>query len=181
MVYIALLRAINVSGHNRILMADLREMLAGLGLSNVRTLLQSGNLVFESRGKTGAQLEALLEAETERRFAVRTPYLVRTAREWAAIVAANPFAREAREGPAHLVVWVQKSACKAGDAEALRAAVLGPEYFTFVRTHGYLVYPVDMGHSKLTSGLIEKWLGSPGTARNWNTVLKLLALSLEKQ
>ena len=70
--HVALLRAINVGGRNRIAMADLLGVHAALGLKGGRSLLQSGNLVFQGDGRTGAELERLLEAETESRLSVRT-------------------------------------------------------------------------------------------------------------
>src|SRR5215472_3228578 len=80
--YIGLLRAINVGGRNRIAMADLRTLLGSLGYSNVQTVLQSGNVVFEGKATTGAALERRLEAETEKAFRVSVAYCVRTAPEW---------------------------------------------------------------------------------------------------
>ncbi len=84
-------------------MADLRAMVAGFGFSDVRTLVQSGNLVFRGDGDAGA-IEALLEAESEKRFGFQADYLVRDLAEWDAAIAANPFADEARDDPARLVV-----------------------------------------------------------------------------
>jgi uncharacterized protein (DUF1697 family) len=171
--FVALLRGINVGGRKPVAMADLRNLLARLGFEDARSLLQSGNLVFRTNGKTGAQLERLLEAEAAKRFGLETSFLVRSASEWEAIVAHNPFPEEAKRDPAHLVAMVLKDAPKAGAVKALQAAITGRE---IVRAHGreaYLVYPDGIGPSKLTHALIEKTLGTRGTGRNWNTVLKL--------
>src|SRR5437867_13440976 len=80
--WIGLLRAVNLAGRNRVGMADLRGLLGGLGFEGARSLLQSGNLVFQADGATGAELERTLERETERRLGVATHYMVRNAREW---------------------------------------------------------------------------------------------------
>jgi uncharacterized protein (DUF1697 family) len=171
--FVALLRGINVGGRKPVAMADLRNLLARLGFEDARSLLQSGNLVFRTNGKTGAQLERLLEAEAAKRLGLETSFLVRSASEWEAIVAHNPFPEEAKRDPAHLVAMVLKDAPKAGAVKALQAAITGRE---IVRAHGreaYLVYPDGIGPSKLTHALIEKTLGTRGTGRNWNTVLKL--------
>lgn len=173
---IALLRAVNVGGRNAVPMADLKALLAKLGLRDARTLLQSGNVAFSGDGRTDAQLEALLEAETEKRFGVRPDYFVRTAQEWRQLVARNPFPRAARDDPSHLVVMVFKQAPSAKDVAALRAAIAGPEVVESVGKQVYITYPAGIGTSKLTVAAIESTLGTRGTGRNWNTVLKLAAL-----
>src|SRR5438445_4326 len=98
--YIALLRGINVGGHNQVSMADLRALLTQLGFADVRSLLQSGNLVFGANGRTATQLERLLDAEAEKRLGLQTDFFVRTAKEWKDVVAHNPFSKEAARDPA---------------------------------------------------------------------------------
>jgi uncharacterized protein (DUF1697 family) len=171
--YVALLRAVNVAGHNRVAMADLVALLAALGFSGGRSLLQSGNLVFRGDRRSRAELERLLEAETAARLSVRTDYLVRDADEWRAVVAGNPFRDEAERDPGHLVVIFLKEAPRAEAVAALRAAIPGRERVHIKGRHAYVVYPDGIGRSKLTNRLIEDKLGTRGTGRNWNTVLKL--------
>jgi uncharacterized protein (DUF1697 family) len=175
-IHVALLRGVNVGGRNRVAMSDLRDLLGALGFTGARSLLQSGNLVFESDGRTGAELERLLEVETGRRLDVTADYLVRSAGEWAEVVAGNPFPMEADRDPGHLLVQFLKTVPQAGDAQALQAAIEGPEHIRLLGRQLYVVYPEGIGRSKLTSAVIEKRLGTRGTARNWNTVLKLAAL-----
>jgi uncharacterized protein (DUF1697 family) len=165
--YIALLRGVNVGGNTMISMADLRERAARLGLQEPRTLLQSGNLVFRS-GKSPAQLEKLLEKE------LGVAVFVRTAAEWKAVVAANPFPDEAKSDPGRLVVLCLKDARDAAD---LAPAIAGPEVARGKGRAIYLYYPDGQGRSKLTNAVIERKLGTSGTARNWNTTLKLAALA----
>jgi uncharacterized protein (DUF1697 family) len=173
---VALLRAINVAGRNMISMAKLREFAEGLGFTNVTTLLQSGNLVFEGKRQSVAALERLLESESAKHFDAAVDYCVRDAAEWEALVAANPFPKEAESDPGHLVVLVLKKAPKADDVQTLRTAIKGSEVIEVVGKQMYAVYPDGIGNSKLTMALIEKKLGTRGTGRNWNTVLKLAAL-----
>jgi uncharacterized protein (DUF1697 family) len=173
---IALLRGINVGGHKQVAMSELRAVLEALGFAGVRSLLQSGNLIFQSDRSTGTALERVLEVETAKRLQVSVDYFVRSAREWKTIVSANPFPNEAKRDPSHLVAMVLKTAPQQENLKALRAAVKGPE---IIRSEGkqlYIVYPTGIGRSKLTNALIEQKLGSRGTGRNWNTVLKLAAL-----
>jgi len=157
-------------------MAGLREMLADLGLGDPRTLLQSGNAVFES-SKAPRALEALLEKATVKRFALASDYFVRTAREWEAVVAANPFEREAQSDPSHLLVMPLKEAPSAAQVATLVAAIQGRERVAVDGRTAYIVYPDGIGRSKLTNAFIEARLGTRGTGRNWNTAQKIAALA----
>jgi uncharacterized protein (DUF1697 family) len=171
-IHIALLRGINVGGHNKVTMFDLRGLLETLEFVGVKSLLQSGNLIFESPRLSGAELERLLEKETQS-LGVLVDYVVRSAKEWKKIVARNPFPDEAKTDPSHLVLMCLKSSASAAKLDALQHAIKGRET---VRRNGkqlYIVYPDGIGASKFTAALIERTLGTRGTARNWNTVLKL--------
>lgn len=177
MTWIALLRGINVGGHKPIAMADLRALLGDLGYGRPRTLLQSGNAVFESDGRSAERMEGQLEAALRKRFAVDVGVLARTAAEWQAVVDRNPFPIEARRDPARLVLLCTKDTLTAGHAAALREAIVGRETIECGARHAYVVYPDGQGRSKFTLTLIEKTIGMRATARNWNTVLKLNELS----
>jgi len=176
-IHLALLRGVNVGGHKQISMADLRDLLTQLGLADVRSVLQSGNLVFGATGRTSAQLERLLETEAEKRLALKTDFFVRTAKEWQGVVAHNPFRKEAARDPGHLVVMFLKHASSATGVEALQQAIKGREVVAAGSKHLYIVYPDGIGRSRLTNAVIDKQLGTRGTGRNWNTVLKLAALA----
>ena len=176
-IHVALLRAVNVAGHQMIGMADLRGFLTALGFTDVRSLLQSGNLVFRGGAKTSTPLERLLETEAEERLALRTDVFVRTAAEWKAVVARNPFPAEAERDPGHLLVMFLKDAPAAGAVRALQAAIVGREVVRADGREAYIVFPDGVGRSRLTTALIEKHLGTRCTGRNWNTVLKLAALT----
>lgn len=181
--YIALLRGINVGGHKQVAMAALRTLVTRLGLRDARTLLQSGNLVFHCEGRTPAQLERALEAETGRHLGVDVAYFVRTAREWGAVMARNPFSAAAHRDPSRLVVMALRDEPAARRVAALRAGITGRETIRAEGRHLYLVYPDGMGRSKLTHALIERTLDTLATGRNWNTVTKLadLAASVSRQ
>lgn len=176
-INIALLRAINVGGSKPVAMAALRDCLTGLGLENVQSLLQTGNVVFESDAIAGAELERRLEAGAKQRLGLDTEFFVRSAREWRALVERNPFPREARRDPAHLLVVFFKEAPAARDVKALQAAITGREVVRAIGRQGYIVYPDGIGRSRVTLAFVERRLGTRGTGRNWNTVLKLGALA----
>jgi uncharacterized protein (DUF1697 family) len=174
---IALLSGINVGGRNVVAMSDLRRVVEELGFADVRSLLQSGNLVFRDSGRPAGSLEQLLEAQVETQLRLRTTFLIRTAKEWEAVIARNPFAQEATSDPGHLVVMFLKDAPGARAVKELQAAIAGPEIIRADGRQLYVVYTEGIGRSKLTNKLIESKLGTPCTGRNWNTVLKLAALA----
>jgi uncharacterized protein (DUF1697 family) len=174
--FIALLRGVNVGGNRMVEMARLREIVGAAGGTDVRTLLQSGNVVFRSSG-TAASLERKLEAQAASDLGLQTQFFVRTPEEWTKILAANPFPDWAERDPGHLIVGFLDRSVKGDDVRALREKIRGPELVEGKGRELYLVYPAGMGTSRFTSALIEKTLGSPMTARNWNTVTKLAALA----
>lgn len=178
MRYAALLRGINVGGNKKVSMAELRDFAAVLGLDDPRTLLQSGNLVFASKS-AARKLESVLETETKKRFGLETRYFLRTADEWKSAIDANPFRDAAASDPSHLVVVFLRDAPAAKNVKALQAAIVGRETVRAVGRHAYVIYPDGQGESKLTLPRIEKALGTTGTARNWNTVMKITGLLID--
>jgi uncharacterized protein (DUF1697 family) len=175
--YVALLRAINLAGINRVGMADLRQCLAGAGMEDVRTLLQSGNVVCRSDVRSPARLETIMKDVAKRELGVETEFFVRSAAEWGAVIDGNPFPNEAKTDPGRLIVTALRDPPAAEQLAALRAAIRGREVVEVNGRHAYIVYPDGMGRSKLTMALLERRLATRGTARNWNTVLKLGALA----
>lgn len=171
--HVAFLRAINVGGTGKIAMAELKALAEKIGLSEPRTLLQSGNLVFGSKSTSAAALEKLLEREVAARFGVKPDVMVRSAKELDAVIARNPFAKEARNDPARLHVHFLKSPTSAAQVAALSAAVKGREAVKGAGAEVFIYFPDGAGHSKLTGAVVERHLGTRGTARNWNTVIKL--------
>lgn len=179
MVHVALLRAVNLPAHNKVAMSDLRDLLDQLGFEEPRSLLQSGNLVFRAARPAGASLERLLETEAEKRLQLRTEFFVRSAKEWKGVVAGNPFTEEAARDPGHLLVMFFRDVLRTDAVHALQAAITGRERVRAEGKQAYIVYPDGIGRSRVTNAFIEKKLGSRGTGRNWNTVLKLGLLAEE--
>jgi uncharacterized protein (DUF1697 family) len=173
--YVALLRAVNLAGRNMVSMSALRDLAAELALHEARTLLQSGNLVFRSTLAPAGKVERLLENGAAARLGVSTEFFVRTAAEWAQLIAANPFPAEAKRDPGRLVVMALKSAPDRAAVAALQKAIAGREQVRAKGREAFITYPDGQGRSKLTIARIERHLGTRGTARNWNTVLKLAA------
>ena len=174
-----LLRAVNVGGRGKLTMADLRACLTKLGYADVRTLLQSGNVVLRAGATTGAKLESQLELQLAAELGLRTDVAVRTAAQWAGIVDGNPFAEMAERDPSHLVVLVSKQPVTDAGVEAVRAAVKRVDGREMVGLHDgqvYMTYPDGIGTSRMSAAAVERALGTSVTGRNWNTVLKLAAV-----
>jgi uncharacterized protein (DUF1697 family) len=95
-IQIALLRGVNVGGHNAVAMSGLRDLLTQLGFVGARSILQSGNLIFRCEARTGVDLESMLETEAQTRLGIRADFLIRNAKEWREVVAAIRFAKRPR-------------------------------------------------------------------------------------
>jgi uncharacterized protein (DUF1697 family) len=171
--YVALLRGINLGPHKQVDMGELRDLATKLGFVDARSLLRTGNLLFQCPSRTCAQLERLLEVEAEKHLDLETKFFVRTAEEWQAVIDRNPFRAEAKRDPSHLLVMFLKDDVNTKAVKALQAGINGREIVGGDGRHLYIVYPDGIGRSRLTNAAIEKKLGTAGTCRNWNTVLKL--------
>jgi len=177
-MHVAFLRAINLAGKNTVAMADLRAMVESHGHRKAQTLLNSGNVVFECTGsRECAVMERAFEGAAQKTFGFVPDFFVRTADEMRAVVDGNPFPKEAQRDPGHLLVVFLKDAPKPAQVKALQDAIKGREVVRAKGRHAYICYPDGVGRSRLTAALIERHLGTRGTARNWNTVTKLAALT----
>ena len=165
----ALLRGINVGGHGKLPMADLRAMAEGCGFSDVATYIQSGNLVFASGKKPPAAARALVEAIAEQSH-VTTTVMIRTAAELAAVVADSPFLARG-EDPDHLHVVFLGPKDTPPLSDDLPA--FAPDEAIVVGSEIHLFTPNGLGRSKLAAKLGSTRVG---TARNWRTVTKLLEM-----
>ena len=174
---IALLRGINLGARNRVAMPALRELLAELGYDDVRTLLQSGNVVL-SGGGSGARLERRLERAIAKHLGVDTKVVVRSRDELAKVVERDPLGRVAKDPKRYQVSFLsaRPAAARLRELEALDAA---PERFAVHGREIYAWHPDGLQRSKLAAALSDGKLGVTATARNWNTVTKLLALADE--
>jgi uncharacterized protein (DUF1697 family) len=176
---IALLRAVNVGGTGKIPMTELRTLAESIGLTNVRSLLHSGNLVFDAGRRAPATTKTLLESACAESFGLKIDIYVRTPADLEHAIARNPLPKEARDDPARLHLLFLRDAPPASAFKALQAGIKGGELVHAGLHDAYLNYPEGVGNSKLTLGVIERVLGTTGTMRNWNTVSKLAALASE--
>lgn len=176
-VYVALLRAVNVGGTGIIKMAHLTALCERAGFTKVKTLLQSGNVVFRATGSDKTVARKLADA-IERSHGFRPAVIVRTAAEIAYVIDHNPFRAAARDEPNRLLVSFLAGPPADDAVERLATIKVQKEKLRLVGDVLYVHYADGgMGTSKVTNAVLERALGTPATARNWNTVGKLLALA----
>jgi uncharacterized protein (DUF1697 family) len=171
-VWVALLRAVNVGGR-WMKMTELVALCDGLGLTNARTYLQSGNLLFTAKGSRAA-IAAKLEAAIEKTFGYRSEAILRSAGELAELAGKNPFPKMAKDDPAHLLVNFLAGAPTAEDKAALAVKWDGPETWKLVGSELFICYAAGIGPSKLKLKLKTR-----ATGRNWKVVTALARLAAE--
>lgn len=171
--YVALLRGVNVGGRAKLSMSDLRVLVSELGYSDVHTYIQSGNVVFTSTQRSPAKIESAVEAGLLDALGLDTSVMVRTAKDLQQIVRDNPFARKNFEPTQLVVVFLKAKPKRQGTVDVSK---YGPEEVIAKGRELFIHYPNGQGRSKLANAVLERELATPGTARNWNTVNKLLEL-----
>jgi uncharacterized protein (DUF1697 family) len=172
--WIALLRGINVGGHNKIPMAELRTECEDLGFEDVATYIQSGNVVFRAAGGAHAVAEKLRQAIAAR-FGCEVPVVLRTVEALERVAGTNPFLEEGADPSRLHVGFLLEKPAPARLAD-LPAQPPGPEELRVVGAEVFLHYPEGMGTSKLTTAWLDRALGTTMTARNWRTVNKLVEM-----
>ncbi|HEX7237946.1 MAG TPA: DUF1697 domain-containing protein [Gammaproteobacteria bacterium] len=175
-VYVSMLRAVNVGGSGVLKMDALREAYESLGFADVRTLLQSGNVLFRSGLKDRERLARRIAQEIERRFDLRVEVILRTLAEVASIVDRGPVLSP-RADKSKLLVMFLSAVPGASAQDALTKWHKDKQLKELLEIRGpeiYLYYPDGSGRSKLTGAVIEGKLDTAGTARNWNTLIKLV-------
>jgi len=174
-LHLALLRGINVGGKHSLPMKDLLAIFEAAGASEVRTLIQSGNVVYAADAKLAKRIPALVEAAIAKGFGFEAPVVTRTAAEVHAALAASPFlARGIPEDLVHLMFL--KDAPDPARAKALGASPYRPDEFVLLGREVHLHLPNGTERTKLTNAWFDGRLGTLGTLRNWRTMLKLREL-----
>lgn len=170
MRYVALLRGINVNPRTQLAMSDLRALLTGLGHTDVRTHLRSGNALFSAEEKPRAEV---IERRIADELGLSVAVILRTAGEMRAVVRENPL--EVRD-PARFAVFFLAKAPDREAIEGIDPAAYAPEEMRVGRRELYAYFPDGLRRPKLPP-LLEKRSKAPATMRNWNTVTRLLALA----
>lgn len=178
--YVALLRGINVTGRNKIAMADLRELFVALPADGVSTYVQSGNVVFSRPGRdspaSGAALRSTIETRITGTFGLTVTVILRTARELHRVVAVNPLLGESRDPDKQHVTFLAEEP-ELGRVERIDADAGGDDEWRLVGREVYLYCPDGYGRTKLNNAFFERRLAAVATTRNWKTVTTLAHLS----
>jgi uncharacterized protein (DUF1697 family) len=176
-VVIAMFRALNVGGNNMVRMEDLRALHESLELSNPQTYVQSGNVVFATKERNILKLAKRIEDEFEKKFGFRSDAILRTAAEMEDVIARNPFAGRDGLDPKKLAVTFLAADPGEEARVKVRSLQVEPEELWIDGRELYVYFPNGQGKTKFPAAAISKLLKTPGTARNWNSVTKLLELA----
>ena len=172
--YIALLRGINVGGHRKILMKDLKDVLHSIGLENCLTYIQSGNIVFNTSASDTNAIASKISTEIKKHFNFDVPTIAVTLNELVAINQENTFAGEETK---QLYYTFLSSSPKKEDADKFSALKFDNTQFELRKKCVYLCFNTKVSDSKLSNNLIENRLKVNATTRNWKTVQKLLTIA----
>ena len=173
--YIALFRGINIGSTRSLPMRELVELLSGLGLQNIKTYIQSGNVIFETAENDPAQLAQRISQAVQRSRGFAPTVLLLETADLENAVASNPYP-QAEPVPKSLHIFFMAAPPPDPDLKKLESLRLDSERFTLLGKLFYLHTPDGVGRSKLAAG-VEKALGVPATGRNWQTVCQVLALA----
>jgi len=176
-VVISLLRAVNVGGHNQIKMETLRALYESLGLRDVQTYVQSGNVVFRSQEQDLARLARKIEDRIERKFGIRPDVILRTTSELRDVIARNPFASRPEIDPRKLLVTFLAAESSSEAREQVLKMNTNPDELHVIGREVYIYFPEGMARPQISWMAVTKMLKTSGTGRNWTTVGKLLEMA----
>jgi uncharacterized protein (DUF1697 family) len=181
--FVSLLRGINVSGHNMIKMAELKDLYESLGFRNVTTYIQSGNVIFQSEKDDSGSVEATIERAIGKGFGFPVTVIVRKPAELARVLKINPFLGSNKIDEIRLYVTFLRDKPAAAVVKALQlAAARSTDQYKILGREVYLYCPTGYGRTLLSNTFFEKQLKVKATTRNWKTVntLYVMALNINK-
>jgi len=174
--YIAMLRGVNVTGHNTIKMEVLRGLCQGLGFRNVETYVQSGNIVFQALLEIPEAISKRIGETVLRSFGFDTPVIVRTSKEMRNVIGNNPFLKEKGIDSSKLHVTFLSETAQKGSEKKLETLATNPDRFYPASHEIYLYCPGGYGRTRLSNNAIEKALSVEATTRNWKTTNTLFEM-----
>jgi uncharacterized protein (DUF1697 family) len=174
-MYVAFLRGINVGGKNKLPMKDLVAMFVTAGAEDVRSYIQSGNVLFRASPGIAARLSGQIATQIATGFGYRTPVMLRTAEQLRGVISDNPFLKAgAAEETLHVLFLADlPSPTSVDNLDPDRSP---PDRFIVSGREVYLQLPNGVANSKLTNNYFDSKLATTSTGRNWRTVTKLLEL-----
>lgn len=176
-IYIAILRAINVSGKNKINIAELKKMFEDMNFKNVTTYIQSGNVVFESKKTDYKKLEKLIETKILERFTLQIPVIVRDKNELTSIIKSNPFLKRKNIDVTKLHATLLANEPEQTNIGKLKNVHYEPDEFILSGREIYVYCPNGYGTTKINNNFFENKLKVTATTRNWKTMNELLSIA----
>lgn len=171
--YISLIRGINVGGHKKLKMDELRKAVETLGLKQVKTYVQSGNIVFQAPKQSVAGLSRKIERVIKKKFGHEVSVITKTPEEIEAAIRNNPLMKEKDVDTTRIYVVFLSGSPQSSDIKKLDTIPSGGDRYRWLRDIIFLHLPNGAGNSKLANASFEKWLAVHATTRNWNTVNNL--------
>jgi len=175
--YIALLRGINVSGKNKIKMAELVQALELIGLTNIQTYIQSGNVVFKSEETDKNHLKNQIEAQIQASFGLQVPVLIRDAQEWEQMIQNKPTFTGLDDMQEKIYVTFLSDVPETSLVEAIKKGNYKEDVFMQMNREIYLYCPGGYGETKLSNSFLEKTLKCTASTRNWRTIVELMSMA----
>lgn len=176
--YISILRGINVSGQKLIRMTDLEKLYEGLGLSNIITYIQSGNVIFKTDiNSTVKELSLKIEEAIQQKYGFNVPVIIRTLEEMQAAIESNPFQKGPDSVSQKLYITFLEEKPQLADIEKINHFDFLPDKFIIIDREVYLDCSGGYGTTRLSNTFFENKLKVRATTRNWNTVNKLVELA----
>jgi uncharacterized protein (DUF1697 family) len=178
---VALLRGINVGGNRKVPMPELRSVAASIGLSNIETYINSGNLIFNAGKINAAQVAVKLEKAIQKHFGFSVDVIIRTAEQWTIYSSGCPFSNAAKVRPNMLMLGFSKLPVANNATELLSERAAKNERIKIIDDAIWVDFANGVAKSKLTPAFFDKAVGSPVTLRNWKTVLNLETMVAKAQ
>jgi uncharacterized protein (DUF1697 family) len=180
--YISILRGINVSGQKLIRMTDLVKLYEGLGLSNIITYIQSGNVIFKTAiNSTVKELSLNIEEAIQQKYGFNVPVLIRTLEEMQAVIGSNPFLKGPGHVPEKFYITFLEEKPQLADIDKINHFDFLPDKFIIIEREVYLECSAGYGTTRLSNTYFENKLKVKATTRNWNTVNKLVELATDAE
>jgi len=176
-IYISMLRGINVGGSKKILMKDLISLYESLGFKNVRTYVQSGNVIFDDSEKNAGKLEEKIEKKIKVAYGYDVKVIIRKAEDLRKILAGNPFLKKKDVDTIRLYVTFLAGKPAKTKIDGLKDVKFAPDEFIIDGKEVFIYAPGGYGETKLSNNFFEKSLGVAATTRNWNSVNKLFEMA----
>jgi uncharacterized protein (DUF1697 family) len=180
--FISILRGINVSGQKKILMPDLKKLYENLKFKDIKTYIQSGNVIFKSNEKLAdEELAKKIELAIHKKYDFKVPVIIRTQEEMGKIISSNPFLEEKNIDAKKLHVTFLSEIPTKGNRETIENIDFSPDKFIIQGKEIYLHIPESYGETKFSNKFFETKLKVKATTRNWNTVNKLFEIASDSK